>query len=157
VTHLLLTVGKPKTDHARAGIELYRRRLKPYGGCGHQVVRACRAAGGRSQAEIISRQDKRIVDALQDRDRVWALDLRGRGWSSKEWARRLDQARLAGTGRLVLVIGGALGLGETVLQRADSRVSLGPITLPHELAAVVALEQLYRGHTILAGTPYHRA
>ena len=73
------------------------------------------------------------------------------------WAKRLDEARQAGRPRLVLVIGGAVGLSSEVLGRATHTISLGPITLPHELAAVVAMEQLYRAHTILAGTPYHRA
>lgn len=157
MTHLLITVGKPKAEHARAGLKLYTQRLKPYGGCSHLVVRAAPASGKRAPSELLREEGQRIMQALAERDRVWALDLAGKAWSSQQWARQVDQARLGGVGRLVLVIGGALGLDGAVLERASSRVSLGPITLPHELAAVVTLEQLYRAHTILAGTPYHRA
>jgi 23S rRNA (pseudouridine1915-N3)-methyltransferase len=56
---------------------------------------------------------------------------------------------------LAFVVGGPLGLDEAVLERADERLSFGPPTLPHQLARVVLLEQLFRAHKILAGEPYH--
>ena len=83
--------------------------------------------------------------------------MEGRGWSSEQWAKKLQSAQRSGRTRLVLVIGGAEGLAAEVLKRADHTVSLGPATMAHQLAAVVVMEQLYRAGTILAGTPYHRA
>jgi 23S rRNA (pseudouridine1915-N3)-methyltransferase len=87
---------------------------------------------------------------------VWSLDRKGKEWSSKQWAAQLSKVRESGLPRLCLVIGGAEGLDQSVLQRAQAVISLGSITLAHEMAALVALEQLYRAHTILAGTPYNR-
>ena len=79
-----------------------------------------------------------------------ALAREGAAWSSRDLAQRLERWR--DTARpLVLVIGGSHGLGSGVLERAGARWSLGPLTLPHELARVVAAEQVYRGFTILAG------
>lgn len=76
----------------------------------------------------------------------------GQSFSSEAFATFLEQRR--GSGRdLCFVIGGAFGLEE--LAAAEHRFSLGPMTLPHQLARVVLLEQLYRGHKILAGEPYH--
>lgn len=154
---LLLTVGKASADYASSGIARYVKLLKPYHGCEVRSVRAARAAGGRTHSQLKHEEGGRILDALKPKDLVWVLDGRGKPWSSMDWAKRLDEARMAGRPRLVLVIGGAVGLSSEVIGRATHRVSLGPITLPHELAAVVALEQLFRAHTILAGTPYHRA
>jgi len=66
----------------------------------------------------------------------------------------LEERRLAGSD-LCFVIGGPFGLDQSITQRADLRLSFGPITLPHELARVVLLEQLFRAHKILAGEKYH--
>jgi 23S rRNA (pseudouridine1915-N3)-methyltransferase len=94
-------------------------------------------------------------EALQRRipERAWVclLDSRGRSYSSEAFAGWLEERRQAGRD-VCFVIGGAFG---TELERADHKLSFGPATLPHLLARVVLLEQLYRGHKILAGEPYH--
>ena len=83
------------------------------------------------------------------------LDSRGRQLSSDEIAARLGQLRDSGTQRLVLAIGPADGWSPAARDRADLLLSLGLITLPHQLARVVLAEQTYRAFTILAGHPYH--
>jgi 23S rRNA (pseudouridine1915-N3)-methyltransferase len=94
-------------------------------------------------------------EALQRRipERAWVclLDSRGRSYSSEAFARWLEERRQAGRD-VCFVIGGAFG---TELAHADHKLSFGPATLPHLLARVVLLEQLYRGHKILANEPYH--
>ena len=155
--HALLTVGKPKTVYAVEGLGFYAKRLKPFGGCRLIHLKPPKSGKGAQPAEIKQKEAGVILGRLEDRDMVWALEPTGRHWSSEDWAERLDQARLASVRRLVLLIGGAEGLDPMVLARADHSVSLGPMVMAHELAALVSLEQLYRAHTILAGTPYHRA
>jgi 23S rRNA (pseudouridine1915-N3)-methyltransferase len=86
---------------------------------------------------------------------VVALARTGAPWSSPELARRLAGWQQRGR-PIVLVVGGSYGLPGSLLAEADERWSLGPGTLPHELARVVALEQLYRAFTILRGEPYHK-
>jgi len=83
------------------------------------------------------------------------LDSRGNQLTSEEFATRLGHLRDGGTQRLVLGIGPADGWSAAALQRADLLLSLGKMTLPHQLARVVLAEQVYRGLTILAGHPYH--
>jgi len=156
VKHLLLTVGKPKAAHLAQGIQDYLARLKPYGGGALEAVRPAKPGKNRPQAQVLAEEGRLLLARLGARDLVWALDRRGKAWSSGQWAQNLEQARLSGKGRLVLVIGGPLGLDPAVLARADRRVSFGPPTLAHELAALVAAEQLYRACAILAGLPYHR-
>jgi 23S rRNA (pseudouridine1915-N3)-methyltransferase len=79
------------------------------------------------------------------------LDPGGRAYSSEAFARWLEQRRQSGRD-LCFVVGGPFG---TRLERCDHRLSFGPLTLPHQLARVVLLEQVFRGHKILAGEPYH--
>jgi 23S rRNA (pseudouridine1915-N3)-methyltransferase len=85
---------------------------------------------------------------------VCALDREGTALSSTDLSAFLEERRLAGSD-LCFVIGGPFGLDPSITQSADMRLSFGPITLPHELARVVLLEQLFRAHKILAGQAYH--
>jgi 23S rRNA (pseudouridine1915-N3)-methyltransferase len=86
---------------------------------------------------------------------VVLLDSRGKQLSSEELAERVGRLRDEGTQRLVFAIGPADGWSDAARQRADMLLSLGRITLPHQLARVVLAEQVYRAFTILAGHPYH--
>lgn len=85
-----------------------------------------------------------------------ALDERGRTMSSAEFAKLLARHRDGGAKSAVFLIGGPDGHGAGILEAANLRLSLGPMTLPHGFARVVLVEQLYRAATILAGHPYHR-
>jgi len=82
------------------------------------------------------------------------LDREGRALTSKGWAELIAERRMA-RADLAFVVGGPFGLDHEVLERADQRLSFGPPTLPHRLARVILLEQLFRAHKILAGEPYH--
>lgn len=83
------------------------------------------------------------------------LDSRGKQFSSDEFAQFLDAHQTRGTQQLLFVIGPADGFSDLALKSANQTLSLGKMTLPHELARVVLLEQLYRAFTILKGHPYH--
>jgi len=97
------------------------------------------------------RQEERVTGRIPDRAFVSLLAREGEQFDSLSFARFLEDRRQAGRD-VCFVIGGPLGLQ---LDDVDHRFSLGPLTLPHQLARVVLLEQLYRGHKILAGEPYH--
>jgi 23S rRNA (pseudouridine1915-N3)-methyltransferase len=105
-----------------------------------------------ARVEMIEvRQEERVVGRIPDRAFVSLLAREGEQFDSLSFARFLEDRRMAGRD-VCFVIGGPLGLQ---LEEVDHRFSLGPLTLPHQLARVVLLEQLYRGHKILAGEPYH--
>jgi 23S rRNA (pseudouridine1915-N3)-methyltransferase len=155
MVNCLLGVGKPREAHWRQALAVYAARLRRFGGCALEFVRPEAEASGRPAEDIIAREGTRLHKHLRAGDMVWVLAVEGQSLSSPQLARQLAAAR--GFGRLVLVAGGQLGLSREVKAQAGLLLSLGAITLPHELAAVVALEQLYRAHTILAGLPYHRS
>ena len=105
-----------------------------------------------ARVEMIEvRQEERVTGRIPDRAFVSLLAREGEQFDSLSFARFLEDRRMAGRD-VCFVIGGPLGLQ---LEDVDHRFSLGPLTLPHQLARVVLLEQLYRGHKILAGEPYH--
>jgi 23S rRNA (pseudouridine1915-N3)-methyltransferase len=100
------------------------------------------------------REGEAILRRLPDDAYACALDREGRQRSSEALAGLLDERRTAGRD-LWFLVGGPFGLAESVLARAEERISLGPITLPHQLARVVLLEQLFRAHKIVLGQRYH--
>jgi 23S rRNA (pseudouridine1915-N3)-methyltransferase len=107
---------------------------------------------GHAKVEIVEvREDDRVARRLPARAFVSLLDARGDTLDSEAFARWMEDRRQAGRD-LCFVVGGPKGLD---LQDVDHRLSLGPMTLPHQLARVVLLEQVYRAHKILAGEPYH--
>lgn len=101
------------------------------------------------------RDARRLAGARPAGARLVALTRTGSAWTSAELGRRLQGWREASRD-VALLIGGAEGLDRALTAAADDRWSLGPLTLPHELARVVVFEQLYRAATIAAGHPYHR-
>jgi 23S rRNA (pseudouridine1915-N3)-methyltransferase len=108
--------------------------------------------GGHTRLELVElREDGKLAGRIPERAHVVLLDSGGRQFSSEELAEWLEQRRQAGLD-LCFVVGGPYGLA---LDRCDTKLSFGPVTLPHQLARVVLLEQLYRAHKILAGEPYH--
>jgi 23S rRNA (pseudouridine1915-N3)-methyltransferase len=105
-----------------------------------------------ARVEMIEvREEEKITGRIPDRAFVSLLARDGEQFDSLSFARILEDRRMAARD-LCFVIGGPLGLQ---MEGVDHRFSLGPLTLPHQLARVVLLEQLYRGHKILAGEPYH--
>lgn len=148
----LLAVGRLR-PYYREACDDYLRRLSRYGTVAEREVRE---AGRASTPELRRKNETaRIEAALPPRGTLIVLDRTGTAWSSEELARRLHGWRLAAA-PVALVIGGAYGVEPRLLGRAAARWSLGPLTLPHELARVVVLEQWYRAWTILRGEPYHK-
>jgi 23S rRNA (pseudouridine1915-N3)-methyltransferase len=111
-----------------------------------------RLIAGHARLELVElREDEQVARRLPDRAFVSLLDREGDPLDSEGFARFLEQRRQSGRD-VCFVIGGPKGL---TLDGVDHRLSFGPVTLPYQLARVVLLEQLYRGHKILAGEPYH--
>jgi 23S rRNA (pseudouridine1915-N3)-methyltransferase len=106
---------------------------------------------GHAKVELVEvREDEKVPPRIPDRALTVLLAADGKALSSEEFSEWLEERRQNGRD-LCFVIGGPRGLEV----EADMRLSLGPMTLPHQLARVVLLEQLYRAHKILAGEPYH--
>jgi 23S rRNA (pseudouridine1915-N3)-methyltransferase len=107
---------------------------------------------GHARLELVEvREDEQVMRRIPQRTFVSLLDREGEMFDSLQFSRFLEQWRQSGM-NLCFVIGGPYGLR---LDHVEHRFSLGRITLPHQLARVVLLEQLYRAHKILAGEPYH--
>jgi len=136
-------VGKTKEKAIQSLTAEYLKRISRYV--------ACESVEGSSESGLLSslKRSSRVPPVLV------ALDSRGKQLSSEELAGFIDQQQERGTQELVFAIGPADGWSELARAQAATLLSLGKMTLPHELARVVLLEQVYRAFTILKGHPYH--
>jgi 23S rRNA (pseudouridine1915-N3)-methyltransferase len=148
----IAAVGKLRPYYREAADD-YGRRLKRYVTIReHEVREASRAPNTAAQ---LADEAKRLEAKISPGTAVVALTRNGAAWTSRDLAAQLDQWLVASR-PVSLIIGGSNGVDPSLLDRAHSRWSLGPLTLPHELARVVVLEQLYRAFTILRGERYHK-
>jgi 23S rRNA (pseudouridine1915-N3)-methyltransferase len=147
----LLVVGSLHRDLAPAARH-YVDLLKPYMTVTVREVKEV-ALRGRSEAEVLREEGKRLLAAWPQAPAVSALVVEGKALDTETFAARLQQAfERGGAG---FVIGGSLGLAAEVRAGATDALSLSAMTLPHQLARVVLLEQLFRAGKILRGEPYH--
>ena len=152
----LIAVGTRMPDWITAGYTEYARRLPRE--CCLNLVEVALAKRTRSgpTARAIEEEGRRMLAAIPGRDRVIALDVGGRAWSTEQLAGQLGEWMHDGRD-VSLLVGGPDGLAGACLERAGQRWSLSPLTLPHPLVRVVLAEQLYRAWTLTTGHPYHRS
>jgi 23S rRNA (pseudouridine1915-N3)-methyltransferase len=130
----------------------FRVRLRPY----HRIEEAeVRAADGADPARAKRAEGEAILKLLDPADRVWLLERTGESFSSEELARRIERLPHEGVARLTIIVAGTYGASDSLLQRADLRWSLSPLTLLHEWARALVMEQVYRAAKIARDEPYH--
>jgi 23S rRNA (pseudouridine1915-N3)-methyltransferase len=149
----IVAIGERMPAWVADGFAEYRKRLGrelPL-----ELIEIKPPARGRDLRRAMAEEGEALLAAVPRDALVIALDGRGSSWSSEQLAEELKRWRMDGRD-VAFLIGGADGHAEAILQRANQRWSLGPLTLPHMLVRLLVAEQLYRATTILAGHPYHR-
>lgn len=136
----VLNVGRTVEPYLKEGLSLYEKRIRRY-----------------IPFEMAYLTEKGILSALESIDRPVLLDERGRQMSSAGFSDFLQQAMNRGTRNLGFFIGGPYGFPDEVYHRVGDRISLSPMTFPHQLVRLLFLEQLYRGFTIIRSEPYHHS
>lgn len=151
----VVAVGRLKERFWADAQAEYLKRLGPYADV-HVVEVPDKDSGRGGIDRALAEEGDAILRALAGSTYVVALDIQGRQLSSEQFAELFDSLALNGTSAVTFVTGGSHGLSRAVLDRADVRLSFGPMTLPHNLARIVLLEQVYRAFRILRGQPYHK-
>lgn len=142
----IFAVGKLKEPFWRDAASEYLKRLEGY----------AKVDMRETPDSTASKEATLILDALPTHDPVILLDIHGKETSSEGLAKLIETYALTGDSRIAFIIGGSDGVTEEVRRRASRRLSFGPITLPHNLARIVLLEQVYRAFKILRHEPYHK-
>ena len=154
----ILAVGKLKDRFFEEGCGEYQKRLMRY--CTLSVREAAdekapEALSPAQEEQVKEREGKRLLSLLDPRDHVIALTVTGKAYTSEGLAERMGALRDQGR-NVSFLIGGSLGLSQEAVSRANEELSLSKLTLPHRLARLVLLEQLYRSFKILNHETYHK-
>ena len=152
----LLAVGTRMPGWVDGGYHEYARRMPRECSLVLNEIPLAQRSKSQTIERAVNEEGKRMLAALSDRQRVVALDVKGRSWSTEQLAQQLDKWKQDGRD-VSLLVGGPDGLAEECLQRAEQTWSLSPLTLPHPLVRVLLAEQIYRAWSLSAGHPYHRA
>ncbi|WP_270281003.1 23S rRNA (pseudouridine(1915)-N(3))-methyltransferase RlmH [Enterococcus faecalis] len=155
----LVTVGKLKEKYLIQGINEYLKRLNSYAKMEIIEVPDEKAPEKLSDAEMLQVKEKegqRILGKINDNEYVFVLAINGKQLSSEEFSKEIEQLGISGKSNLTFVIGGSLGLSDSVLRRSNQQISFGRLTYPHQLMRLVLVEQIYRGFRIMKGAPYHK-
>ena len=155
----IIGVGKLKEKYLKDGIAEYTKRLHKFAKVSIIEVPDEKAPEQLSKAQmdqVMSKEGERILSKIKDKEYVFALAIKGSERSSEELAAEIEHLTVQGKSDLTFIIGGSLGLAPEVLKRANTQISFGRFTLPHQLMRLVLTEQIYRGFMINAHTPYHK-
>lgn len=155
----ILCVGKIKEKFYRDALAEYEKRLSRY--CKLQIVEVsdektpekCPEA---MTQQILEKEASRLRTHIRDTDYVIALAIKGRAYDSLAFAKHMESLAVSGAGTIVFVIGGSLGLHNSILCRSDEQISFSDMTFPHQLMRVILLEQIYRSWRIRNHEPYHK-
>jgi len=149
----IVWTGKTREAHLRALIEEYLQRLSHFTRC---EVSELRETTGAPRKLGIDKDSQRISDGLRAGAINVLLDPDGDEWTSAQLAQQIEQWQNSGTKEVTFILGGPHGVSAELAARAGKRWSLSRLTLTHEMARVVVLEQLYRAYTIIHGLPYQK-
>ncbi|SHJ78509.1 23S rRNA (pseudouridine1915-N3)-methyltransferase [Anaerobranca californiensis DSM 14826] len=155
----IIAVGKIKEKYLNLGIEEFRKRLSSY--CKLNIIeipdeRTPDNASPSEEEYIKEREGEKIIAKIRDGSYVIPLALTGKMLSSEELAEKMNKLAISGNSHVTFVIGGSLGLSNSVLQRGNFQLSFSRMTFPHQLMRLILLEQIYRGFRINRGEPYHK-
>ena len=143
--------GKTRDERLRSLIAEYLNRLQRFTRC--EVIET--REGGSDRASL-EKESQRLLEAIPAKSLTILLDVDGSEWSSRELAGELQRWENDSVKEVAIVIGGQDGVSSEVADRAQKRWQLSRLTLTHEMARVVAVEQLYRAYTINRGLPYQK-
>ncbi|MBM7562857.1 23S rRNA (pseudouridine(1915)-N(3))-methyltransferase RlmH [Fusibacter tunisiensis] len=155
----VIAVGKVKEKFYRAAVDEYVKRLSRY--CTLESIEVAdeKAPESLSDKEIElvkGREGEKILSKIKDSQFVITLEIGGKSLTSEKFADYLGNLALTGQSDVVFVIGGSLGLCESVVKRSNFALSFSKMTFPHQLMKVILLEQVYRAFRIMKNEPYHK-
>lgn len=152
-------VGKIKEKFYRDAVSEYEKRLGRY--CRLECLEVSDektpdGAGRALEEQIKEKEGRRLLEKIREDAFVCTLEIEGKRLTSEGFAGWMEGLAVKGTSHIVFVIGGSLGLHESVRRRADMALSFSDMTFPHQLMRVILVEQIYRAFRIMQGAPYHK-
>ncbi len=155
----IAAVGKLKERYLKEGISEYTKRLSRFADVDIIEVDDEQAPDSLSpaqEAQVKAREAERLLKKVKEGGYIILLDLAGEQTTSEGFAVKLENTMLSGNSHITFIIGGSLGLDQSLIKAANYRICLSKMTFPHQLARLILLEQVYRAFKIMKNETYHK-
>jgi 23S rRNA (pseudouridine1915-N3)-methyltransferase len=152
---MLIVVGKNKEVYIDQALDDYEKRINRYIPFRIEKLPGIKSSRKDSVNDVKEKESQYVLKALSDDGLVVLLDEKGDQTDTVQFARWLEKEFVSGSQSIIFVIGGAFGFAKELYKRSDRILSLSKMTLSHQIARIVFMEQLYRALTIIRGEPYH--
>lgn len=155
----LICIGRLKEKYLKEACGEYEKRLKAF--CKFTIIeldeeKTVESPNSSQINQVVSAEGQRIIKKIPKSSKLVALCIEGKPQSSPQLSAFMQQTAVAGINNITFIIGGSWGLSEQVKELADQKLSMSPMTFPHQLARVMLCEQIYRGFQISTGGKYHK-
>ena len=152
----IIATGKTNKPWIQEGIDTYASRMKRYGKFAFIETSNLKGKFAKANAQVVMSEEAKLQEkALEGVDFLVLLDEHGQVHDSVGLSEYIEKLQVRGLKHVAFLIGGPYGFDPKIRKRAHATWALGPLTFPHQLIRIFAVEQIYRAHTILRGEPYH--
>jgi len=149
------SVGKAHEAHVKDGVEMFTKRISHYYPVEWNIIPVPKNTAMLSEMDLKKKEGETILSFLQKEDYLVLLDERGKMIKSEELAKFIEMRANESVKKMVFLIGGAFGVSDEVMKRANYKWSLSPLVFPHQLVRLILAEQVYRACTIIKNEKYH--
>lgn len=152
----IIALGKIKEKFLKAGIDEFLKRLTPYASIEIIEIPAIEIKDENLTNKILEEEGQKILSHIKPQSYVITMEIKGKMFSSEEFAQKIEELTNDGTSEIVFVIGSSCGISQIVSERANLKMSMSKMTFLHQFARLILVEQIYRAFKIIKGETYHK-
>lgn len=152
----IIALGKVKEKYLQQGIDEFLKRLTPYTSISVVEINPVQIKDVNLTEKALLEEGEKILSYVKPTDFLVTMEINGKGFSSEEFASKIEELTNSGTQEVIFVIGSSCGIGKNVSARANLKMSMSRMTFLHEFARLILVEQIYRAFKIIKGETYHK-
>lgn len=152
----IIALGKIKEKYLKEGIDEFLKRLTPYASLEIIEIQPIEIKDENLTSKILVQEGEKILSHIKPQSFVITMEIKGRMFSSEEFAQKIEELTNNGTSEIVFVIGSSCGISPIVSERANLKMSMSKMTFLHQFARLILVEQIYRAFKIIKGETYHK-
>ena len=152
----IIALGKIKEKYIKSGVDEFLKRLTPYCSVEITEINPLEIKDENLTDKVLLAEGEKILSYIKPTDYLVTMEIKGKEFSSEEFASKIEELTNSGTQEIVFVIGSSCGIGKNVSDRANLKMSMSKMTFLHQFARLLLVEQIYRAFKIIKGETYHK-
>ncbi len=152
----IIALGKIKEKFLKEGIDEFLKRLTPYASIEIIEIPAIEIKDENLTNKVLEEEGQKILSHVKPQSFLITMEIKGKMFSSEEFAKKIEELTNNGTSEIIFVIGSSCGISPIVSERANLKMSMSKMTFLHQFARLILVEQIYRAFKIIKGETYHK-